>query len=653
MFQASGGPANQARGTPVLDPTNGNGVPIDAGQLQGMLAVYGSRRYTNSLTELTNALDRVATNFFAGAKYRTYFGITNGLLGKYGPDLTRQIIANINDFVLPTGAVRPANRTTVTGTTAANMLSLAEQVPSTVAGYRPFPFLNEIACQVYYFTNQVAGGTRLQVQVWLAVEIANPFSQPWGEGSQVALDIASWRVRGSYKGTNGSAVPFVIDPGVSRTNWTLAWPGTENIPPRSYTNIFLVLTNATNLPVGLTNAADLAVTNELDLARVRFLQWAGAPETVRDWAYGQDLDTWTNSTTSGNLAAAPTIVAATNGQIQAAQLPAYVSNNWSAPSTLGVAKNDPRVRRFPSYSPPSPPWLPVGAGGPLVTIGSNNSTVNFAAGTGWPAAPLSDKTTNTSNDIMTHESFAREPLRNTFPARDLVSAFDLAQIHTGLQWRTLQFRAQDATEAGSVPDWALLEVFTVTNNSVSVPAKINVNSLAFPAASNTAPAVLLAGGLGRPLALAGLLAGNTNSAAATNAQINGTNAGIPASAVFASSAFSGVASNITLMNFIRPGWRDNRPTNLTTNALVMLGEVLEINGVANVGNDDGANEGRPRGFYDALAASSDVFTIYSVGYATMTNGTVTGETFLRTQVARDPADPTKFRVIFSEPLIWK
>jgi hypothetical protein len=662
MFEAAGGPGNQARATFALAPTNGQGVAIDAGGLQGMLSVHGDRRYTNSLANLTNALDRAATNFFAGAKYRTYFGNTNGLLGKYGPDITRQIIANLNDFVLPTGAVAPANKTTVTGTTAANMLS-PELIPSVVAGYRPFPFLNEIASQIYYFTNQVPGGTSLQIQVWVALEIANPFGQPWGEGSQVALDIASWRVRGSYKGTNGSPVPFVIDPAVAKTNWTVAWgTGTNNsaqtnMPARSYTNIFLVLTNGTNLPVSITNANDFALTNELDLARVRFLQWFGAPETIRDWAYGPDLDAWTRSTTAGNLPVAQTNFTQPNGQVPPSQLPAYVSNNWGSTNAIGVAKNDPRVRRFPSYNPPSPPWLPVGNGGLAVTIGSNNSTVDFAADTLWPGAPRSDKTTNASNDIMTHESFARDTLRNTFPARDLLSAFDLAQVHTGLQWRTLQFRAQDTTEAGSAPDWALLEIFTVTNSPITVPAKLNVNSQSFPAGSSPGMNAnnLLSAGMARPLALASLLAGNTNTNSATNAQIGVTNAGIPASAVFpasGASSYLAVASNIARLDF-SAAWAGNRPTNLPTNSIVMLSEVLEVNGVSNVGNDEGANEGRVRGFYDALAAASDVFTVYSAGYAMDKKTNVTGETFLRSQVARDPADPTKFRVIYTEPLIWK
>jgi hypothetical protein len=255
--------------------------------------------------------------------------------------------------------------------------------------------------------------------------------------------------------------------------------------------------------------------------------------------------------------------------------------------------------------------------------------------------------------------FAHEPLSNNYPARPLTTVFDLGQVHTGLQWRTLQFRSQDASEAAvtpkSVPDWALLEVFSVTNSTVAVPAKINVNSLAFPAGSNTAPAALVAAGLARPLAMASLLAGNTNGTNATNAQINGVKLGLSSNAVFpvsGANSYAAVATNIARLNF-SPGWAQNRPTNLPSNSIVMLAEVLEAEGVSNVGNDEAANEGRVRGFYDALTASSDVFTIYSVGYATTTNGTVTGEIFLRTQVARDPSNPSRFRPVFTEPLIWK
>jgi hypothetical protein len=202
-----------------------------------------------------------------------------------------------------------------------------------------------------------------------------------------------------------------------------------------------------------------------------------------------------------------------------------------------------------------------------------------------------------------------------------------------------------------------LEIFTVTNSPITVPAKLNVNSQSFPAGSSPGMTAnnLLSAGMARPLALASLLAGNTNGGSATQTLIGGTNAGIPASAVFPAtgpSSYLAVASNIARLDFSTV-WTGSRPTNLPTNSIVMLSEVLEVNGVSNVGNDESANEGRVRGFHDALAAASDVFTIYSVGYAMDRNTNVTGETFLRTQVARDPADPTKFRVIYTEPLIWK
>jgi hypothetical protein len=647
MFQVAGGPGNQARATFALAPTNGQGVAIDAGGLQGMLSVHGDRRYTNSLANLTAALDGMATKFFSGAKYRTYFGSTNGLLGKYGPAITRQIIANINDMVLPTGTTNVPGNVAVTGANAADML--LGGIPRLVAGYRPFPFLNEIASRTIYHIDTNSG--RLNMQVWLAFEIANPYNTAWGDASEVVVELDEWSFKGSYTVSEGTTVQIPnTQPAVNPTWLRLRWPAQTNLPARSYTNLVLALT-ASNIVLS-NGAANIQLTNRLDLKSVRYLQWplpAGA-NTVRDWAHGPDLPVWESTTSGGSMAAATTAFT-NNGQVTNS-FPTGGNN-----AVFGVAKNDPRVRRFPSYDPPSPPWLRVGNGGPAVTIGSNNSTVNFAAGTGVASAPSSDKTTNTSNDIMTHESFARDTLRNTFPARDLLSAFDLAQVHTGLQWRTLQFRAQDTAEAGSAPDWALLEIFTVTNSPITVPAKLNVNSQSFPAGSSPGMNAnnLLSAGMARPLAMASLLAGNTNGNSATNAQIGATNAGIPASAVFpasGASSYLAVASNIARLDFsaVRSG---NRPTNLPSNSIVMLSEVLEVNGVSNVGNDESANEGRVRGFYDALAAASDVFTIYSVGYAMDRNTNVTGESFLRTQVARDSNNPTKFRVIFSEPLIWK
>jgi hypothetical protein len=165
----------------------------------------------------------------------------------------------------------------------------------------------------------------------------------------------------------------------------------------------------------------------------------------------------------------------------------------------------------------------------------------------------------------------------------------------------------------------------------------------------------------RAPAVASLLAGNTNPTAATSASVvaGGTDypLGIPASAVFpvtGTNSFRAVATNIAALAFAS-SW-SNRRTDANvypTNAYSLVSEVLEINNVSNVStNDESANEGRARGFFDALAVSSDVFTVYVVGYAMDKNTNVVAESRMRAQVARDPVATNRFRVIMAEPLIW-
>jgi hypothetical protein len=642
MFQIAGGPLNWRPSNSYAFSSSGLPMAIDAGGTSGCLSIY-DRRYLNSLDSLTTALDKFVDSNFKGAAFASYFGVSDGLLAKYGRNISRQIVANINDFALPTGAVAPGNKTSVTGA-ALNMLS-PELIPTRVAGYRPFPFLNEIACQTYYATNEALGGagTELQVQVWLGFEIANPFDQPWGDGSQIVVDVGDWKYQGSYKGTNGETVPFTNSaPASLKSNWKLQWAAQTNIPSQSYTNLFLVLSTSTNLPAPLTNAADISVTNDIRLKVVRYLQWRDANETIRDWAFGDDFESWTNSAMS-NVAK----VSATNGQILASDVPSYVNNGWKSATAVGVAKNDPRVKRYPDYPPPSRPWISVQ--GPAITLGSNNSTVGVGSGTGLPNV-ASDRITNA--DIMT--LFGAESLGNTYPARPLSSAFDLSKVHTGLQWRTLQFRAQDASESTAVPDWALLEVFAVTNTTASgspMAFKLNINSLAHPAASTMASSALLSGGLARPQAVAALLAGMTNAAGAA---VGTTNLGFPAAAGFSTANdFLTNATNIASLKFTNT-WAARRSANAAayqTNLYTLPAEVLEINGVANFSTDEAANEARGQAVYTGVAVASQVFTIYAAGFATDKQGSSVAEARVRAQVARD-TNTGKFKIVFLEPLIW-
>jgi hypothetical protein len=309
---------------------------------------------------------------------------------------------------------------------------------------------------------------------------------------------------------------------------------------------------------------------------------------------------------------------------------------------FGIAKNDPRVRTYSGFTPPLPAWQSVGGGGaPRVTIGSNNSVVSFTAGTGISGIN-NDPAPAGGVVIFTHPSF-----QQAFIARNAdqpyKSIMELGRVHTGLQWRTLQLRSQTPGEPGP-PDWALLEAFYIPNN---LP-RINVNSLQQPATTNSMsnPATQVANGLPRMRSLASLFSGaNTN---------NATNAGLSGSSAFAASAPNSVysvATNVVSMSF-RANWANRRSTNSSfpSNAYGLIGEVLEISNVSDFGADDFVNEGRAAAFIDALSTASDVFMIYSVGYAVDGAGENVAEYRCRTLVQLDPATRT-FKIVLTEPLV--
>jgi hypothetical protein len=647
MFHVAGGPGNQVQGTFVLAP-NSEPAALDAGGADGMLSIYGGGggSYDDSYSALITALDAVSGTYLRGEKYESYFDEPNGFVGKYGPDITRQIIANINDATLPGSAA------SFTGANVADMLAGPDStgpnnpVPRAVLGLRPSPFLNEIAVGVVQSTNAPAFPAELQI--WMDCELVDPYQTGEGAGWEIKYKIRTLRFSGTYElGGQTQSFQNLSD----SVDWN--WDGAN----RSVTNNAAIDANGysrasqafafewqigTQLPTNASNVVFTQVEVEPVLTVLR--RTPGDASTVRDWAISNDFP-------AGHFVFA-TIPSVT----QALGFNGYGA--FAPPAGVvfdrGIAKNDPRVRRFTSYDPPSAAWLPVGGvGNPGVTLGAANPTVDFSSGTGITG--LGNDLASAAADIYAHPSFDAGAPTQIIP--QWVSAFDLSRIHTGLQWRTLQIRSQDAAEgaANLIPDWGLLEVFTISNNVVPATAKINVNSLVYPAAAAQSAAALATAGLARPLPVAGLFAGNTNAASATNAAINGVNLGIPATAVFSSTgpdSFLAVASNVARLDF-SASWRQNRPVSLPTNALGMLAEVLEVDGISNFTTDESSNEGRARGFYDALAASSDVFTIFSVGQALDRNGGVTGETFRRTQVARDPADPARFKVIFSEPLIWE
>jgi len=303
-----------------------------------------------------------------------------------------------------------------------------------------------------------------------------------------------------------------------------------------------------------------------------------------------------------------------------------------------------------------------------MTLGSNNSTVSYSSGTGKPGLgndPLSVPLTN----IFAHPSFGAV-VTNTNPSftnpsvlgrSNWISAFDLSKIHTGLQWRTLQFRAQDSAESaqGLVPDWALLEAFAVTNPNVSPSNayKLNINSLPYPAGKSnySASDLVVTLGLGRPQAVAALLGGMTRSNAFTAQIREGTitkSLGFSSNAGFNTTNYLPVATNIASMVFTNT-WSGRRTnTNYySTNLYSLPAEVLEVNGVSNFTNNEALNEARAQAIYTGVTVASQTFTIYAAGFATDKKTNSMAEQRVKAQVTRD-TNTGKFKIIFLEPLIW-
>ena len=645
MFAAGGGPLNWRASNSFALGSSGVAVALDV--TNGFLQTYGSSGYAGSLSSLNTALDGVAGKFFRGGNYSSYFGNADGFAAKYGSAVLRQIIANIHDASLSgaSGAFTGANTTAMllgADTTGTNL-----SAPSTVLGLRPSLFLNEVAVGAAYSTNSPANTA--EVQVWMTSELVDPYNTGQGGTYEIRYKIASLQFNGTYM-AGGSTVNF------SNTTFSANWnydggqgvTGIGTVPaqtfkvsPSAFVFEWQLGGSGGSTPPIPPTASNISITRvTVKPAAVLLRQRVNTPNTVRDWAVLADFPT------NGFVFTNPPPIATAFGY--------NGSKPAAAPDsqfTQSIEKNDPRVRRFGTNAMPLPAWRFTSD----PTLGANNDyATNYSAGTG--ISGIGNDRVGTIATIYNHPSFNTNATNFILGRSNWISAFDLSKIHTGLQWRTLQFRAQDAAEsaAGHVPDWALLEVFAVTNTNVAGPAmayKLNINSLAYPAGGGLNATELLTNGLARPQAPASLLASMTNAAGAA---IGTNNLGFPAAAGFASASASlPVATNIASLAFINT-WASRRSSNAAayqTNLYTLPAEVLEISNVSNFSTDEAANEARAQGIYTGVTVSSQVFTVYAAGFATDRQRNVVAESRMRAQVARD-TNTGKFRVVFMEPLVW-
>jgi hypothetical protein len=608
--------------------------------------------------DLTRELDSLISSKIDRADITNRF--RSSFTQKYSRDVLRQILVNINDLNFAS-QVYTSTPTATTGSANTN----SDGIPSQYSGLQNFVYLNEVATRVAYNPRRLSitgqggsGNSTCEVQIWLKFELVNPFSIPMGNQSEINFMIDNFSATANYISANGTPGSAILNRGTvpalgPQSGNTIV---SQDVQPGSYlpTSGSDGTSNSGNLTFGLEyqfyegnrtfnippGAQSITVSNvSFQIIYSKLLQSAGNNTTVRDWSLAQDFSghgaaDGTLSFNGGSVSLVTTSLKQSDGSTSNFQEPAGSIQDFNTGSVLGIAKNDPRVRRFPNWATPVTAWFPVsGSGNSRLTFGRQNSVVNFSASSGSSGIPA-DRITGNFTEIFKYSA------NITSTDQSYKSLTELGKVHTGLQWRTLNIAAQNPTEAnaGHIPDWALLDAFYITNN---IP-KLNINSIVYPAANISGVNQSTAGLLRTP-AVASLLAGGTNTPTpadnvppTSSMALTGTN------------SFLTLATNIAAMNFTT-NWAGRRGTNFPANQYALLGEVLEVAGVASFSNNDAVNEGRAASFIDAVSLHSDVFSIYSVGYALDRQGRNVGEFMLRTQVQLDRSTG-KFRKTFVEPV---
>lgn len=610
---------------------------------------------------LTSEIDNLIETRIDRPDITNRFG--SGFADKYTQEVLRQIVVNINDYNLATGTTANPGLTATTG--GGNLDS--EGIPSEYSGLKRFIHLNEIATQVAYSTDTLTLGSMAEVQIWFKVELVNPYSIAWGDAAQILFKIDNFSATATYTTSTGGGTSTLSEP--TPQDASTAGGGTpiginlfNNVPANSYAISiqgndltfgfeyqFYSGNGTSNIPSDATNIQITSVS--FRPVFVKLLQWANASNTIRDWATATDFSAVGQANGvlrfSGNIPRVTSSLKKADLTTAHLERPAANIANFNGAGVLGIAKNDPRVRSFQAWSINPQAWSGVGANqGRALTLGGPNvGTINFTAGTGLANIP-SDSVGGIGNDIFAHPS-----LQNGFRAQNANETYqtlmELGNVHTGLQWRTLQIKSQSTAESAArhIPDWALLNSFYIGTNRIP---KLNLNSVVYPAASSSSmnASAQLTAGLLRPRAVASLLNAGANSTLATSANYTSTST-IPAGSV------TNISRSISQMGFLN-SWAARRTSlgdsRFPSNAYAMIGEVLEIPDVSNFNaTNDFINEGRAASFIDAVSVFSDSFTVHSVGQAIDKTGANVSEYRLRATVRRDGATG-RYRVTLLQPV---
>lgn len=571
---------------------------ITAHSLDMDFTPWGTKR--KNLNDPTNGLTRsdidnpetTLANPALGAWFRYTSGgqiITNTFQRKYRTEYLKQILANMFEFRRPDGlesvdcaGSEPHNLNT---TNAPGL----KDVPRYYLGLRRHPLLNEIGVRVGYCWTNTSCGAAIQANAYIFIELVNPYDQAWTNGGQVRVVMDQLRFR--VVGDNG-AWSYVTGPS---TDWSTAW---QTLGPGGNCGYQSTNEHVVDVPVipansyAVVQVAAFAGQKELNptafvdhigvrIAKVRFLlSYTNNVHTIRDWAIVKDFDE--QLCDIPGVSSNQFCFSAPNGGEPIPLMtdcPATVAIN--NPYTRGVAKNDPRVRRFTDWDPPpsARPWYHVGWGTTTnATLGTENTgVVNFTGGdAGFVNVPKDPS--ETGINLVDHSTFP------PFPARDYESVGELGYIHTGLQWRTLWMLPESNTASNYIPDWAVLDMFSITNAAVA--GRINLNGATTTHLTGAA----------MPLRLPAI------TALGTNLNLAGV-APLP-------------VLNIATQNFDIAFTSRYYAANFFTNAYTMIGQICEVAGLTgSSGTPKAQREGWVRALANLITVRSEQFTIWAIGQA--------------------------------------
>ena len=237
-----------------------------------------------------------------------------------------------------------------------------------------------------------------------------------------------------------------------------------------------------------------------------------------------------------------------------------------------------------------------------------------------PPAPFPPQPDTSSNGRFSTASF-----RMPYPKGHTKNPFGLVQspgelgfIHTGLEgkskgtpakvgipWRTLRLQPSRYTDTKEVPDWALMDLFTVPSvvpavattlfapYGTAIAGRVNLNATAAEPF-----------GLQHRAALAAVLLNARKSSVVETAKLNATEAATLADAIFNRTlADKKVVGAKTLLEGKQYGY---------TAGYDSPGEVAEIKGIADGGEE---SEELVRSISNLLTTRSNVFSVYSIGQA--------------------------------------